>query len=319
MYVFVFILIDRAYCFTLPNYTNEEFEHIKTLKHNYMIIGKEKCPTTGTPHLQGYVQFKNARQFAAVKKDIPRAHIERAGGTAASNKKYCEKDGDAWESGEIPQPGKRNDIIDCLETAEKHGLKRACQEHPMAMIRYHKGITFVRANRKEPRDWEMIVITLIGISGSGKTTLAHELNNTSVYYKPDGEWWDNYDSEHTVILDDFYGGIKFSMLLKLLDSKPLLVPYKGGFHQFTSKVIIFTSNQPPEKWYTFDTYEQKLPSLTRRLNGGIWHINDAQSREQTLNGIRGRYGDRLKPVEAPLAEFAAALPLASDDSLPTPL
>ena len=176
----------------------------------------------------------------------------------------------------------------------------------MAMIRYHKGITFVRSNRKEPRDWEMINICLIGISGSGKTTLAHSLNNTSVYYKPDGEWWDNYDSEHTVILDDFYGGLKFSFLLKLLDSKPLLVPYKGGFHQFTSKVIIITSNQPPEKWYSFDSYEQKLPSLMRRLNGGIWHINDAQAREQTLTGIKGRFGYRLAPDEAAALTSAAA-------------
>lgn len=290
----------RSYCFTLPNYTQEEYDNLKKLKHNYIVLGKEKCPTTGTLHIQGYVQFKNAKSFKSVKKSIPRAHIEVAHGSAIENKKYCEKDGDSWEDGEVPQPGKRNDLLVCLETAEQHGLKRACQDHPLTMIRYHKGITFVRANRKEPRDWEMIVICLIGISGSGKTTLAHELNHDSVYYKPDGEWWDNYDGQHTVILDDFYGGIKFSMLLKLLDSKPLLVPYKGGFHQFTSKVIIFTSNQPPEKWYTFDTYEQKLPSLTRRISGGIWYINDSQAREQTKAGLITRYGHRLKPDESAL-------------------
>lgn len=49
---------------------------------------------SGTPHIQGYVSFKNAKSFSAMKKKYPTAHIEAAKGDEKSNFKYCSKDGD---------------------------------------------------------------------------------------------------------------------------------------------------------------------------------------------------------------------------------
>ncbi len=85
----------RAYCFTLNNYTVEELTQIHSnfdtcSEYIYGFeIGEEK-----TPHIQGYVKFKNPRSFDRIKSIIPRAHIEKARGNIKANFDYCSKGGD---------------------------------------------------------------------------------------------------------------------------------------------------------------------------------------------------------------------------------
>ena len=62
-----------------------------------------------------------------------------------------------------------------------------------------------------------------------------------IYYKPRGDWWDGYKQHECVIIDDFYGWIKYDDLLKICDRYPYQVPVKGSFEQFTSKYIWITS------------------------------------------------------------------------------
>lgn len=88
----------RKWCFTLNNYSENEITQIhKNLENEKYIFGKEKGKS-GTPHLQGYVEFKNAKSLDKMKKLIPRAHFEKALGTLEQNKKYCSKDGDYFSS-----------------------------------------------------------------------------------------------------------------------------------------------------------------------------------------------------------------------------
>lgn len=85
----------RKYCYTLNNYTETEVDAIqKWCEMNciYFVIGKENGGTNGTPHLQGFLEFKNPRSFNTIKKLMPRAHIEAAKGTRKQNIKYCSKE-----------------------------------------------------------------------------------------------------------------------------------------------------------------------------------------------------------------------------------
>ena len=89
----------------------------------------------------------------------------------------------------------------------------------------------------------------------------------SVYYKPRGEWWDGYDNQKTVIIDDFYGWMKYDELLRIMDRYPHRVPIKGGYINFTSEYLTFTSNISPNDWYHgewFKEWEQK--ALERRID-----------------------------------------------------
>lgn len=83
----------RRYCFTINNWNNDDLENIKEICTDAQyILGNEKGKKKETPHLQGYIEFKNAKTFSAIKKLIPRAHIEKAKGNKQQNIDYCSKE-----------------------------------------------------------------------------------------------------------------------------------------------------------------------------------------------------------------------------------
>lgn len=85
---------SRAWCLTLNNFDEKEFDTLFSIfeknKCSY-IIGKE-IDEQGTPHLQIYVRFENARTFHSLKKINTRLHIEKARGTIDENYEYCKKE-----------------------------------------------------------------------------------------------------------------------------------------------------------------------------------------------------------------------------------
>lgn len=89
---------SRNYVFTLNNYTKEEVrllkESIELNKYLFICWGKE-VGESGTPHLQGYVENKNARTIQALKKDpgFGRAHFEERKGTKLEAATYALKEG----------------------------------------------------------------------------------------------------------------------------------------------------------------------------------------------------------------------------------
>lgn len=85
---------SRTWCFTINNYDNSVIVSLDSLVSGSQrfIYGFEEGKS-GTPHIQGYVQFKNQKRFTVLKKAIPTAHWEKAKGTPTDNFKYCSKDG----------------------------------------------------------------------------------------------------------------------------------------------------------------------------------------------------------------------------------
>jgi hypothetical protein len=64
---------SRNYQITINNYTKtnlREFtKRAKALeKHNYICYGLEIAPTTGTKHIQGYIQLNEAMTYSALQK-----------------------------------------------------------------------------------------------------------------------------------------------------------------------------------------------------------------------------------------------------------
>lgn len=105
---------SRNWCFT--HYEDENQSLKDDIECVYLILGKEICPTTNRPHLQGYVHFKNALTWKGAQKRLCnyKMHVEIMKGTHDEAIEYCMKDGDYDEFGERPLQGKRNDYVAML-------------------------------------------------------------------------------------------------------------------------------------------------------------------------------------------------------------
>ena len=114
----------RYACFTLNNYTDAEQLQLASRFADLAdkwIIGKE-VGTSGTPHLQGAVHFRERlRPITAI--GIKRIHWEKMKGTWAEATKYCAKDGDYTALGVqiaeelrliTPRPGWQVEIMDLI-------------------------------------------------------------------------------------------------------------------------------------------------------------------------------------------------------------
>jgi len=89
------------WCFTLNNYTDEHISSIVPVikeKCRLGIFGRE-TGESGTPHLQGYIEFKTKSRPLNLF-GIKAMHWEKAKGLKADNLQYCSKeDKNAWTYG----------------------------------------------------------------------------------------------------------------------------------------------------------------------------------------------------------------------------
>lgn len=83
----------KKWCFTLCNYTNEDVEYIKSenvpLCHKMMF--QSEVGENGTPHLQGWVEFKTKKRPKSIFKDCDKIHWEKMKGSIQNNIDYCSK------------------------------------------------------------------------------------------------------------------------------------------------------------------------------------------------------------------------------------
>jgi len=88
----------RAWCFTVFNYTPEDEARIVGLASTCerLVCGREVCPTSGTPHLQGYIKYKRSVRADWVRAQIKDGcHVEpRYAKKESTASTYCKKDGD---------------------------------------------------------------------------------------------------------------------------------------------------------------------------------------------------------------------------------
>jgi hypothetical protein len=84
----------KRWLFTLNNYTRDDYFNYPDLMdpelYDYLVYGEEKA-ATGTPHLQGYVAFRDNQRLSSLKKILYRANFRVAAGTPKQNKDYCSK------------------------------------------------------------------------------------------------------------------------------------------------------------------------------------------------------------------------------------
>lgn len=254
----------RNYCYTLNNYTDEEFNMVQTIECKYHIIGKE-IGEQGTPHLQGFIALKNARSFNAFRKLMKRWHLEPCKGNPEQNIKYCKKENDYIEIGDAPNQGKRNDIqIVKKMVLEGRPMKDICME-----VNSYQAIKCGELMKKyieRQRNFKTHVYWFYGPTGGGKSRCAMEMFPNAYWCMSTGKWWEGYDGHKEVIINDYRKDFyKFSELLNLLDRYPFRVECKGGSRQMLAETIVITTPYSPEETWNNRTSED-LGQLIRRID-----------------------------------------------------
>ena len=133
----------RNVCFTINNYTDEDIALFTNWDQiTYLVYGRE-VGESGTPHLQGYCEFKSPKKWSTIHKKFPRAHVESRHGSAPQAAEYCKKDGDYTEAGEMSNQGKRSDIEEATGMiVQGHKMRTVAQANPSCYVKYHKyGLT----------------------------------------------------------------------------------------------------------------------------------------------------------------------------------
>lgn len=237
---------------------------------------------SGTPHLQGVICFANPRVLAGVKRVVGRtAHCEGMRGRIDQAVGYCRKDDsrDAaagfgfLEFGVCPTGagagrGHRSDIEDAVG-ALRSGASFAdiAEAHPDVAVRFSTGILRVQSCFQRPRDFKTIVRWYYGSTGTGKSRAAFEEAGPGVYVKmPGNKWWDGYEGQEAVIIDDYRRDLcPFHQLLNLFDRYQYRVEFKGGAVQFRAKTIwVTTPKSPRETWE--GRCDEELQQLLRRID-----------------------------------------------------
>lgn len=255
----------RSVCWTLNNYTDADVAALRmyATECKYMVFGYEIAPTTGTPHLQGYVAWENPRSIEKFMK-IPITkgiHVEKTRGSPLQASNYCKEDGKFEEFGELPAQGARTDWESAHKMLKEGADVTAVIEAQPSLLPCQRALREFKAMLLKPLHRDVNVIVLIGGAGTGKTRYAYD-TYPDLYSKPRGEWWDGYSGQKTILLDDYYGYLPYCELLRVLDRYPYQVPVKGGFVYAQWDTVIITSNDPPQLWYKSMGL---TPALRRRI------------------------------------------------------
>lgn len=267
---------SRGWCFTWNNYPDDYRTTLDALVCRYVCAGEEVAPNTNTPHLQGYAYFATLKSLNQVRGLLPGCHLSAAAGNSSQNRLYCgklrpeddEPNAVFYERGDIP-----------LTSAEKGDLERARYERAWTLAKAGDietvdadiRVRLYSSLRRIERDFMPAVerleapcgVWIHGLAGSGKTRSVLD-RYPDLYPKPRNQWWDGYQREPVVLLDDVD---KFDVRLggsikHWSDAHPFIGEIKGGSIKIRpSKLIITSQYRIEDIWQDAETRE----ALTRRF------------------------------------------------------
>ena len=231
----------RDWCFTCFD-TEKELTFDKD-NIRYIIYGRERCPSTGREHYQGFAIFKRTCRVPKAKCWIGGGngtHLEPRRGTRTEARDYCRKsDSEPFEWGVFDGVTK--------EDMFKMPISYIKENNPEFYCRYHRGLEKLQANKGEK--WRKVTVEVLwGTTGTGKTRRVMEMDNV---YKiaPPYTWWDGYEGEEILLIDDYKrGAIDRGFLLNLLDGYRLRLETKGGHTWALWSQVYITTNYNPEIW-----------------------------------------------------------------------
>jgi len=280
----------KYWMFTTNNPTEEDVPPNVWPDVEYVVWQHEQGEQ-GTEHLQGYVVFVGKKRLQWIKNNCcARSHFEPRNGAHEQAVAYCTKEdsriaGDGhgpWTWGSdanIPKKkGERTDLKRVYDKLTAGASEVEIMNDPdlfPVWARYYRAIERFELLNQPKRNWITFTQVYWGTSGCGKTRRAHYEASLKAdgtvgepYYvlrKPQGSavYWDGYQGEKHIIIDEFYGWIPRTMMQVICDRYPAIIDTKGGARNFLATKIWITSNDEPKDWWN----RIGLGAMERRLTG----------------------------------------------------
>lgn len=256
----------KRFCFTWNNYDDKAqpfLEQFYTTHCKYLVYGKEVADT-GTPHLQGFFTLNQKKRITALRKLGLACHLEGAKGTSLQASDYCKKEGDFVEFGEPPTPGQRNDLKKATDMIkEGKSLRDIADSCPEVFVKFGRGLRDLKLTLDKPYDHDDVRgVWYVGAPGTGKSRKARDENPNS-YLKGQNKWFDGYNGENVIILDDLDTNLLGHHLKIWADRYACSGETKGGTINLRHKKFIVTSNYSIEYLWKDDVEMQN--ALKRRF------------------------------------------------------
>jgi len=226
----------------------------------------ERGSTTDYLHWQIIIGFIRPIRLAGIKKIFGAIHAELSRSAAADayvHKEDTAVEGTRFDLGTKPINRKSAKDWESIRDLAKSGNYDQCPAD--IYVRCYSNLKRIAVDHLKPVATERIIFCFWGDTGTGKSRRAWTEAGLDAYPKiPSTKFWDGYQGQENVIIDEFCGEVGLSHILRWCDRYPVVIEVKGSAMCFTAKRIWFTSNIDPRDWYP-DAKPTQVLALLRRM------------------------------------------------------
>lgn len=210
-------------------------------------LGSER----GYLHWQVLVVFSRKVRGRRIQSIFGPCHSELTRSEAANEyvwKEDTRVEGSQFERGTLPF--NRGRVVD-WDRIRTLAIERNWSEIPSdVFVRNYSALRRIAADFGTAPAMERTVFCFIGKTGAGKSKRAWEEAGLDAYPKgPSTKFWDGYTGQKHVVIDEFFGEVGISHVLRWFDRYPCLVEIKGSCVPLRAEKIWITSNIHPREWY----------------------------------------------------------------------
>jgi len=253
------------------NTEHGEFIPPTTLSNQSSLVwlrGQKEIGSTGNEHWQLFGSFAKKVRLCTVKREICNGHWEPSRSTAAEQ--YVFKDDTAVPNTRFEIGAKkfsRNSAKDwgrIRDLAISGNLKEIGDQEPQIFIQNYKTLKQISIDYSTNPDDLLYLpgVWIVGPPGVGKS---YYVRNTypSLYIKGQNKWWDGYQNESAVLLDDLDTKVLGHYLKIWADKYSFVAESKGSSKKIRPDWFIVTSNYKIEELFQDDPI--LIEALKRRF------------------------------------------------------
>lgn len=251
------------------------------------VVGKEVAPTTGTPHLQGFLRFTKPKCWTWLCQRLPGARLEPCNNDKAMQK-YCRKDGDLLLDvdlrfgRDIKKKLEESSFLAALQGDPSQLLQEASPSWTfqnlsrvrMAMS-YGPQLLTPCTSRTQP-----YVVWLFGPAGTFKTQFVRSLlksacleGKSSFFLSAPDErgkvWWDGLSrATDIVVMDDLRPyTLSSGIWCQIISSLPWKADCKCITVDFCASLVVVTAPDPPWRFWPQRAGDGEVaPQVVRRVS-----------------------------------------------------